>query len=114
MNESSRDRGCRGSGILAGKLAALSHPARIDILRYLGRRESCSCREVVERLDLAQSTVSQHLKILVEAGLVRYSADRQRSRYELDRTAMADLCVSVSALADACCSVPAREETTLG
>ena len=52
-------------------------------------RGCCCCKDVVDTVDLAQSTVSQHLKVLVEAGLVRYAPDRQRSRYEIDRAAVA-------------------------
>ncbi len=89
---------------LAAKLAALSHPTRIDILRQLAERPACCCGDVVKRLDLAQSTVSQHLMVLVEAGLVTYEPDRQRSRYDIDRQAMAGLSQAVSALADACCA----------
>jgi len=87
----------------AARFAALSHPARIEILRHLGASNSCCCREVVDHLDLAQSTVSQHLKILVEAGLVRFEPDRQRSRYQLDHAALADVSASLAALVNSCC-----------
>jgi predicted transcriptional regulator len=50
---------------------ALAHPARVAILRLLARRDSCVCGDIVEELPLAQSTVSQHLKELKEAGLVQ-------------------------------------------
>ncbi|ESX84049.1 helix-turn-helix transcriptional regulator [Mesorhizobium sp. LSHC412B00] len=89
---------------VAARFAALSHPARIEILRHLSASNSCCCREVVDHLDLAQSTVSQHLKILVEAGLVRFEPDRQRSRYQLDRAALADVSASLTALVNSCCS----------
>ena len=92
-------------GALAGGLAALSHPARIRILQHLARRPSCCCREVVEEFELAQSTVSQHLKILVEAGLVKFTPDRQRSRYELDSRGLAALAASMAWLARSCCPV---------
>ena len=92
------------SRAIAARLAALSHPARIEILKHLSASNSCCCREVVDHLDLAQSTVSQHLKILVEAGLVRFEPDRQRSRYEVDRAALADVSASVVALVNFCCS----------
>src|SRR5689334_8801302 len=46
---------------------ALSHPARIAILKEIARRDSCICGEIVEVLPLAQSTVSQHLKELLNA-----------------------------------------------
>lgn len=94
---------------LAGLFAALSHPARIRILQHLARRPFCCCHEVVEEFDLAQSTVSQHLKILVEAGLVRFTPDRPRSRYALDPSALAALAASMQGLARSCC--PAADET---
>jgi len=92
------------SRAVAARFAALSHPARIEILKHLSASKSCCCREVVDHLDLAQSTVSQHLKILVEAGLVRFQPDRQRSRYEVDRAALADVSASLTALVNSCCS----------
>jgi len=94
------------AGELAVRLGALSHPARLEILKHLAARECCCCKDVVGRLDLAQSTVSQHLKILVEAGLVRVRADRQRSLYEINHRAMADTASGVAALVASCC--PAR------
>ena len=88
---------------VAAGLAALAHPARIDILRHLADRPACCCGDIVERMRLAQSTVSQHLKVLVDAGLVRFSADRQRSRYELDGEALKALSSSLDTLVDNCC-----------
>lgn len=93
------------AGDIAGRLGALAHPARLEILRHLSAAGCCCCKDVVETLDLAQSTVSQHLKILVAAGLVRYKPDRQRSRYEVDRRAVADLARSVTVFLDDCCAV---------
>ncbi len=92
------------SHAVAARLAALSHPARIEILKHLSASNSCCCREVVDHLDLAQSTVSQHLKILVEAGLVRFEPDRQRSRYQVDHAALAGVSASLSAFVNSCCS----------
>lgn len=89
---------------LAVRLAALSHPARIEILRHLANADSCCCGEVVGRLDLAQSTVSQHLKILVSAGLVRFEADGQRSRYAIDRPALQAVAEELACFASACCT----------
>jgi ArsR family transcriptional regulator len=87
---------------LAVRLGALSHPARIEIVKQLSG-SNCCCKDVVGRLDLAQSTVSQHLKVLVEAGLVRVRQERQRSIYEIDREALADTAKRVTALAASCC-----------
>ena len=55
---------------LAAFAKALAHPARIAILKVLAQRNECICGEIVEILPLAQSTVSQHLKELKNAGLI--------------------------------------------
>lgn len=66
---------------LAAFAKALAHPARIAILEVLAKRNECICGEIVEILPLAQSTVSQHLKELKEAGLVNGTVDGPRSCY---------------------------------
>ena len=63
---------------------ALSHPARVAILKVLAEKKECICGELVEDLPLAQSTVSQHLKALKEVGLIRGTIDGPRSRYCID------------------------------
>jgi ArsR family transcriptional regulator len=60
---------------------AVGHPARVQILRLLVRREACICGDIVDELPLAQSTVSQHLKVLKDAGLVRGDIDGPRVCY---------------------------------
>ena len=91
-------------GAIAARLSALAHPARLAILRHLSARNCSCCKDVVQSVELAQSTVSQHLKVLVEAGLVRYAPDRQRSLYEIDRDAVASLSKAVCGLLDSCCA----------
>ncbi|TCN66406.1 ArsR/SmtB family transcription factor [Acetobacteroides hydrogenigenes] len=54
---------------------ALSHPARVAILRLLYRKQTCICGDIVEEIPLSQSTVSQHLKELKDAGLVKGDID---------------------------------------
>jgi ArsR family transcriptional regulator len=66
---------------LAELAKALGHPARIAILKELARRQSCICGEIVEVLPLAQSTVSQHLKELQQAGLIKGTVDGAKSCY---------------------------------
>jgi ArsR family transcriptional regulator len=66
---------------LAGLAKALGHPARVKILRILVRRNTCICGDIVEELPLAQSTVSQHLKVLKEVGLIRGEVDGPRVCY---------------------------------
>ena len=60
---------------------AIAHPARVRILRILLAQKACICGELVEQLPLAQSTVSQHLKILKEAGLVQGEIDGPKICY---------------------------------
>ncbi len=67
--------------VLARLAKALGHPARVAILRLLLRREACICGEIVKELPLAQSTVSQHLKLLKEAGFIRGEVDGPRVCY---------------------------------
>jgi len=66
---------------LAEFAKAIGHPARVQILRLLARKTGCVCGEIVEELPLAQSTVSQHLKILKECKLIRGDVDGPRVCY---------------------------------
>lgn len=83
---------------LARLAKALGHPARVAIIRLLLRRESCVCGEIVDELPLAQSTVSQHLKQLKEAGLVRGEVDGPRVCYCVDEGGIALLRTLVDGL----------------
>jgi len=67
--------------LLARLSKALGHPTRVAILRMLLRQRGCIVGELVERLPYAQSTVSQHLKHLKEAGFVRGEVDGPRVCY---------------------------------
>ena len=79
---------------------ALGHPARIRILRHLLEENRCICGRSVSILPLAQSTVSQHLKILQEAGLIRGEIEGPKTCYCVNRekltsmrNALAELCL---------------------
>jgi ArsR family transcriptional regulator len=67
---------------------ALGHPARIRIMEYLKKADRCICGEIVDILPLAQSTVSQHLKILKASGLVKGEVEGPRTCYCLDKTVL--------------------------
>ncbi len=74
------------------KLAwAVSHPARVRIVQVLQNRTSCVCGEIVDQMSLAQSTVSQHLKILKESGLVQGEIDGPRVCYCINKSALKQL-----------------------
>ena len=66
---------------LAGMSKALAHPARVRLLRILLDRGTCQCGPLVDELGLAQSTVSQHLKIMRDSGLICGTVDGPRSCY---------------------------------
>lgn len=60
---------------------ALSHPARIAIVKLLASTDNCFCGEIVDELPIAQATVSQHLKELKESGLVQGCIEPPKVRY---------------------------------
>lgn len=77
---------------------ALGHPARVQIVRLLARRASCICGDIVDELPLAQSTVSQHLKVLKDAGLIRGDVDGPRVCYCLESRALRRLKALIGAI----------------
>jgi DNA-binding transcriptional ArsR family regulator len=83
---------------LAGLAKALAHPVRVQILRILAEKQSCVCGELVLSLPLAQSTVSQHLKVLKDAGLIRGEVSGPRVCYCIEPRALRRLRVLVSSL----------------
>jgi ArsR family transcriptional regulator len=83
---------------LAAMAKAVAHPARLTIMRLLARRETCATGEVVAELPLAQSTVSEHLRILREAGLIQGEIEGPRTRYCVNAIGLAVLKAGVLAL----------------
>ena len=99
MNEPASSRGDVSSEVdiaeidaqrVAALCKALAHPARVRIVAQLKRLDRCVCGRIVEALPLAQSTVSQHLKILKEAGLVKGEIEGPRTCYCLDAATLAE------------------------
>lgn len=81
------------------KLAwAIAHPARVRLLRLLINKTSCVCGELVELMPLSQSTVSQHLKILKESGIVQGEIDGPKVCYCVNPKGLALLKALVSGL----------------
>lgn len=72
---------------LAAIAKALAHPARVAILEVLMKKGTCICGDIVEELPLSQATVSQHLKAMKSAGLIKGEIDGKFSCYCVDRTA---------------------------
>lgn len=78
---------------------ALGHPARVKILRQLLTKNQCLCGDFVRALPWAQSTISQHLKALKEAGLIRGRGEGNTRCYCVDQKNLTRLKILLSALA---------------
>jgi len=83
---------------LATLAKALGHPLRVQILRLLVRKNACVCGDIVTELPRSQSTVSQHLKVLKEAGLIRGDIDGPRVCYCVEPRALRRLKALVGGL----------------
>ena len=70
---------------------ALGHPARVAIMEYLMKVDTCICGDIVNELPLAQPTVSQHLKELKNAGLIKGSIEGNAICYCIDEKALSKL-----------------------
>ncbi len=82
----SKEQEFKKEEIMASRIAkALSHPARVAIIKFLSEQKSCICNDIVEHLPLSQSTVSQHLKELKAAGLITGEIDGPRVCYCIDK-----------------------------
>lgn len=73
---------------LVTMLRAIAHPARLEIVRTLAHVGDQQCIDLTREVDLAQSTVSEHLRVLKEAGLIEQCAPGPRSAYCMRRDAL--------------------------
>ena len=89
---------------MANVFAALSNPARIDILRHISKHRHCGCKQITDVLPLAQSTVSQHLKVLIEAGLILSQTVPPRSQYQVNEDLLKDVAGTTGKFLDSCCA----------
>ncbi len=107
-----------GSGVapdlieLADLAKVLGHPARLRIIQILAARDTCLCGDIVDRLPLAQATVSQHLKELKRVGLVRGEVSGPRTCYCLDTEAVSRARVAFETLFTgmACCEKEGQDD----
>jgi len=94
---------------LASMMKALAHPARIAIIQELIKANACICGDLVTELGLAQATISQHLKELKNAGLIKGTIDGASICYCIDETAWKqykkefDFFFTAFELQDKCC-----------
>lgn len=92
---------------------ALAHPARVRIITFLLSRPDCIGGDIVDEVGLAQSTVSEHLRILKDSGIVTGTIDYPRVCYALDPSALAPIRGLIEAITDhapegevPCCYTP--------
>ncbi len=71
--------------LLAGFTKALSHPARMAILEYLAKQNTCISGDITEEIPLSRTTVSQHLQELKNAGLIKGTVSGTRVYYCIDK-----------------------------
>lgn len=91
MGISKTDHFTSRQNTLAQQFKALSHPARIAIVEYLRRVNSCICSDLVEEIPLAQSTVSLHLRELKNAGIIKGSIEGNSLCYCLNEAVLNEL-----------------------
>ncbi|MGY6535012.1 MAG: ArsR/SmtB family transcription factor [Pararhodobacter sp.] len=98
---------------IAAIARALAHPARVRIIMFLLSQPGCIGGDIVHEVGLAQSTVSEHPRILKAAGIVTGTIDYPRICYALDPSALAPLQALIEAIAArptegdaACCHIP--------
>jgi len=84
MGTSKKEKFSKNQNHLAELAKALSHPARIAILQFLTTNDTCMCGDVVDDLPLSQATVSQHLAVLKNVGLIRGEAEGPKVCYHIN------------------------------
>jgi len=89
---------------LAAMAKAIAHPARIAILEHLFKMDTCVCGDIVEEVGLAQATISQHLKALKEARLIKGNTEGAKVCYCIDKSNMNDLSKMLSRFFQSGCS----------
>jgi len=85
---------------LADQLKALGHPVRLQIVQELKCMESCNCGDMCDCFAHSQSTISQHLSVLKDAGILRYKKDGNQSRFSLNHEVLDELQKALEALSE--------------
>lgn len=97
---------------LARILKALGNPIRFQIMTTLAERRSCITQQIVDTTPLAQSTISQHLKVLREAGLIRGEIEGPATCYCLDSEGIRWLKDQIGGWLPDCCEPGTEEKRT--
>lgn len=98
---------------LARMLKALGNPIRFQIMEFLAEKQTCITNDIVKQMPLAQSTISQHLKVLREAGLICGETEGPATCYCLDANGIQWLKDQVGKWLPECCSQKPEPEKSL-
>jgi DNA-binding transcriptional ArsR family regulator len=104
MGKSKTEQFTERQNRMAAWARALSHPARIAILEVLISRGECMCGDIVDDLPLSQATVSQHLKVMKEAGLIQGDIEGRIVCYCVDAVACRKAWADLQSLFTAACN----------
>jgi ArsR family transcriptional regulator, arsenate/arsenite/antimonite-responsive transcriptional repressor len=85
MGTSKKEAFSNNQNRLADLAKALAHPARIAILEFLAKQDTCVCGDIVDELPLSQATVSQHLAELKRIGLIKGEIEGPKVCYCIDK-----------------------------
>jgi ArsR family transcriptional regulator, arsenate/arsenite/antimonite-responsive transcriptional repressor len=100
MGASKTENFSKKQNLIALQLKALGHPARVAIIEYLMSVDTCICGDIVDVLPLSQPTVSQHLRELKNAGLIKGSVDGTSICYCVDEKAITKIRSYFDGIAD--------------
>lgn len=91
MGTTKSEKFSKSQNEIAAVAKAIGHPARVAIIEYLMKVDACICGDIVDELPLAQATVSQHLKELKNAGIIKGNIEGNAICYCLDEKAVGKL-----------------------
>jgi len=94
----SKTCGCASNEKMADALKALGHPVRLRMVQELKELESCCCADMCECFPQSQSTISQHLSVLKDAGIVSFERDGNKSCFTLNHEVLNEIQTSLSEL----------------
>lgn len=94
----SKSCGCEATEKMAEALKALGHPVRLRIVQELKSLDSCCCADMCECFSQSQSTISQHLSVLKDAGIVNFEKNGNKSCFTLNHDALKEIQSAMGAL----------------
>lgn len=94
----SKECSCASTHKMADAMKALGHPVRLRMVQELKQLDSCCCADLCECFPQSQSTISQHLSVLKEAGIISYEKHGNKSCFSLNHDVLHEIQTAVSAL----------------